>query len=104
MSTQLRAFRPLSPTQNVAVGVTATSIDLTGYIGTMAIRLCNIGNQPVFFRTREISDSVDATLSNAIPVPAGQTEIFTLPSGTTSISVIAGSTGSTLYFTLGEGL
>lgn len=104
MALQLRAFRPLAPTQNVAVGVTASDITLTGFMGTMAIRLCNIGNQPVFFRTREASDAVDATLSNAIPIPAGQTEIFTLPSGTTSISVIAGSTGSTLYFTLGEGL
>lgn len=104
MSLQLRAFKPLQPTQNIAVQSTVSDINLTGVVGTMAIRLCNVGSQPVFILFREPSNVTEATLANAIPIPAGQTEIFTLPSGVSSISVIAASTGSTLYFTLGEGL
>lgn len=103
-STNIRAFKPLSATQNIAVLATPTDINLNTVVGTMAIRLCNIGTQPVFVLFREPANVTEASLSNAIPIPAGQTEIFTLPSGVGSISVIAGSTGSTLYFTLGEGL
>lgn len=103
MSTQLRAFRPLAPTQNLAVGVAASSQTLNFTLGTVAIRLCNIGTQTVFFLPRGADDTTDATFANAIPLPAGQTEVFTLPQGTVSLSMIAPATGSTVYTTIGEG-
>jgi hypothetical protein len=103
MSAQLRAFRPHAPTQNLVVGVAASAVNLNYTLGTTSIRLCNVGTQTVFFLPRAAGDSTDATFGNAIPLPAGQTEVFTLPSGTVSISMIASATGSTVYSTIGEG-
>ena len=103
MSTQLRAFRPLGATQNIAVTASAQTVTLVPTLGTFVIRFCNIGTQTVFVLPGELTQ-VAATTTNAIPIPAGQTEIFTMSQGTTTFSVIAGATGSTLYTTVGEGL
>lgn len=103
MSTQYRAFRPLAATQNIAVTAAAQTVTLNLSFGVFAVRFCNIGTQTVFVLVGEASQT-DATVSNAIPIPAGQTEIFTFSKGTTTFSVIAGATGSTLYSTVGEGL
>lgn len=104
MSTQLRAFRPLAATQNIAVTATAQTQTITPVaLGTFVVRFCNIGTQTVFVLFGE-STQTAATITNAIPIPAGQTEIFTASQGTLSFSVIAGATGSTLYSTVGEGL
>lgn len=103
MSTQLRAFRPLAPTQNITVTATAQTQTLNFSLGTFVIRFCNVGTQTVFVIPGEITQTA-ATLTNAIPIPAGQTEIFTMSQGTTTFSVIAGATGSILYSTCGEGL
>lgn len=104
MSAQLRAFRPLFATQNLAVGTAATAITFPTTLGTMSVRVCNIGTQTVFMLPREAGNATDATATNAIPIPAGQTEVFTLSPGTTNLSLVAGATGSTIYTTLGEGL
>ncbi len=103
MSTQWRAFRPLAATQNIAVTATAQTQTLNYALGTFAIRFCNVGTQTVFILAGEASQTA-ATTTNAIPIPSGQTEIFTFSNGVVSFSVIAGSTGSTLYTTVGEGI
>lgn len=104
MTTQIRAFRPIGPTQNIAVTGTAATQTFTPVPpGTFAVRFCNIGTQTVFVLPGEASQTT-ATVTNAIPIPAGQTEIFTMSQGTLSYSVIAGGVGSTLYTTVGEGL
>lgn len=103
MSTQLRAFRPLAATQNTAVTASSQTVALNYSLGTFAVRFSNIGTQTVFILPYE-GTAVAATTTNAIPLPAGQTEIFTFSQGTTGYTVIAGSTGSTLYSTVGEGL
>lgn len=100
MSTQTRAFRPLAATQNTAVLATATTVTLNYTNGTFTIRLCNIGTQTVFVAF----DGNAASLTTSIPIPAGQTEAFTVSTNTPSFSVIASATGSTLYSTVGEGL
>lgn len=102
-TTQLRAFRPLATTQNIAVTASAQTATLTGAIGTFQVRFCNVGTQLVYILPGEASQTT-VTASNGIPLPAGQTEIFTFSQGTISFSVIAGATGSTLYYTVGEGL
>lgn len=104
MSTQWRAFRPLALTQNIAVTASAQSQTLNYSLGTFAVRLCNVGTQTVFVLQRETGNSTAATVTNAIPIPAGQTEIFTFSQGTIDFSVIAPATGSTLYSTVGEGV
>lgn len=104
MSTQWRAFRPLAPTQNIAVTATAQTQTFSPVPpGTCAVRFCNIGTQTVFVIIASMSQT-DATVTNAIPIPAGQTEIFTLFKDTQTFSVIAAATGSTLYSTVGEGI
>lgn len=103
MSTQLRAFRPLAATQNTTVTASAQTVTLNNTLGTRAIRLCNVGTQTAFVLFGETSQT-DATVSNAIPIPSGQTEIFTVSQGVTTYSVIAASTGSVLYSTIGEGI
>lgn len=103
MSTQRRAFRPLAATQNIAVTATAQTVTLNLSFGVFAVRFCNVGTQTIFFLMGE-SSQTDATVSNAIPLPSGQTEIFTFPQGTRTYSVIASATGSTLYTTVGEGI
>lgn len=100
MSMQLRAFRPLAPTQNIAVTATAQSFPLPNIVGTIyAVRFANLGTQTVFIAL----EGVTATVNNGIPLPAGAVETFTLDSQS-SISVIATATGSTLYATVGEGV
>lgn len=103
MSTNQRAFRPLAATQNLAVTASAQTVTLNYPMGTTALRLCNIGTQTIFILFGEVSQTA-ATVTNAIPIPAGQTEIFTVSQGTITYSVIAPATGSTLYSTVGEGI
>lgn len=97
---QIRAFRPLAPTQNIAVTGTAQSLALTGTVGTVfAVRLANVGTQTVFVTF----DGTTATATNGLPIPAGDIEVFTITRDY-SISAIASATGSTLYVTMGEGV
>lgn len=103
MSTQWRAFRPLAATQNTTVTGSAQTVTLNYNLGTFAIRFCNIGTQTCFVLPGEGTQTA-ATISNAIPIPAGQTEVFTMPTGCVSYSVIAAGAGSSLYSTVGEGL
>lgn len=103
MSAQGRAFRPLAPTQNIAVTATAQTVTFNVSMGVFAVRFCNIGTQTVFLLVGETTQTT-ATVNNAIPLPAGQTEIFTFSQGTLTFSVIAAATGSTLYTTVGEGI
>lgn len=105
MSTQTRAFRPLAQTQNIAVTSTAQPQALNYKLGTVAVRFCNIGSQVVYFLPIEAGDTTTVvTATNGIPLPAGQTEVFTMPTGISSLSVIASGAGSTLYTTVGEGV
>lgn len=104
MSTQTRAFRPLAQTQNIAVTATAQTHTFNAPVGTFAVRFCNVGTQMIFLLPRKAGDTTAATVTNAIPIPAGQTEVYTFGPGTTSVSVIAAATGSTLYTTVGEGV
>lgn len=103
MSTQLRAFRPLAQTQYVVVTTSPQTVAFSPSMGTFQVRICNVGTQLVYFLPGELSQT-DVSSSNGIPVPAGQTEIFTLSPGTKTMSVIAPATGSTLYYTVGEGI
>ncbi len=104
MSMQLRAFRPLADTQNVAVTASAQTLTLNYQIGTNAMRVCNIGTQTVFFVVNDATSGKTASAATSTPIPAGNTEIFTLGNGSINLSIIAAGTGSTLYVTQGEGL
>lgn len=104
MSNQFRAFRPLADTQNVVVTGSAQTLTLNYQIGTNAMRVCNIGSQTVFIVINDATSAKTAIATTSMPIPSGNTEVFTLGNGAINISVIAAGTGSTLYVTQGEGL
>lgn len=99
----LRSFRPLAPTQNLPVTAVAQTLTLADGVGTRAVRLVNVGTQTIFLAFVGATEST-ATLATSIPLPAGQTEVFTIGNDVTGISAIANASGSTLYATVGEGL
>lgn len=102
MSMQLRAFRPLAATQNTVVTATAQTVTLNYTLGTNSVRFVNVGTAVVFVLQGEVSQTA-ATVSNAIPILPNTERILTFSQGTTTYSVIAAGTGSTLYSTVGEG-
>ncbi len=104
MSMQLRAFRPLADTQNVVVTASAQSLTLNYPLGTNSIRVYNSGTQIVFFLVNDATSAKTATVSNAMPVAPGNTEVFTMGNGSVSLSIIAPAVGSTFYVTQGEGV
>ncbi len=104
MTMQLRAFRPLADTQNVVVTGSPQTLTLNYQVGTNAMRVCNIGTQTVFFVINDATSGKTASVTTSTPIPAGNTEVFTLGNGAVNLSIVAATTGSTLYVTQGEGL
>lgn len=97
----LRPFDANTATQNVAVTASnqSTAITATGQ-GTRSIRLANVGTQTVFVTITDAAAT--ASVSTSIPVVANSVEVFLLRKENAYINVIAASTGSTLYWTVGE--
>lgn len=101
----IQAFQP-APTaaSTTALAVTESNQTLTlspnGGAMTRSIRLVNIGTQTVFVALGTVTSSV----TTSMPILANSVEVFTLPAGITTLSVIAAGTGSTLYATVGDGV
>jgi hypothetical protein len=106
MTTQIRAFRPSVQNGTVNIAVTASNQVLTLGSpvpqGTQALRVANIGTQTVFIELG--TSAAVAAVTTSMPLLANTTEVFTIKNDITSIAVIAGNTGSTIYVTAGEGL
>lgn len=100
MTPMFRAFRPLGATQSTAVTNGNQTVTLNYTLGYRAIRFVNLGTDTVWFNFGAV-----AAVGTGIPIPAGQTEIFTVPHGITTYGVIGVTGGlSTLYSTIGEGI
>lgn len=101
---QAQTQPPFQPINTASIAVTGTAqtltlpTDLSG-TGKVQYVVANIGTQTVFYRC----DGTVATAGNGMPIGAGVTFLVSLPASTTTCSVIAGSTGSTVYFTVGVG-
>lgn len=93
-------FFPQATTSSVAVTASNQNVSLSR-TGTSAdsIRVHVLGTQDVFLQFGGA-----AALATSMPIGAGHTEVFALPVDTASIGVIASATGSTIYFTLGNGI
>jgi hypothetical protein len=65
-----------------------------------SIVFTNVGTQTVFWAW----GTVTASVTTSMPIIANTAQTIAVPYGVTTISVIAGSTGSTLYLTLGTGI
>ena len=92
-----------TPAGQTSIAVTAAVQQLTlppvpAEGGSM--RLVNAGTQTIYW-----SYGVSASLStsNGVPMLPNTVETFSVPGGTTQLSVIAGATGSTLIATVGDG-
>ena len=71
-------------------------------IGNRTLRIANIGTQTIFIAFG-VSTST-ATVSTSMPVLPNTVETFFMRNENTHLAVIAGSTGSTIYVTIGEGI
>jgi hypothetical protein len=81
--------------------------------GVFQVRVYNAGSALVFIRfgevtvnsagTVDLATTVAATTAD-IPIAAGNTETFTVDSGTTRIAALTASGTATLYVTTGEGM
>lgn len=98
-------FQP-APTaaSTTALAVTAANQTMTllpnGGNRDASLRLANIGSQVVFVAL----GTVTASVSTSMPILPNTVEVFTLPGGISTLSVIAAATGSTLYATIGQGV
>ena len=105
MTTQIRAFRPLAPTQVTAVTGTSQTITLNWNLGTRALLVHNSGTDTIFVSMRSDGSIAPALLVGSVPMLPNTSRVFTIAQETTQIAVIgAAGTGSTLYTTIGEGL
>jgi hypothetical protein len=100
MTPLFRAFRPLGATQSTAVTTSNQTVTLNYTAGHRAIRLVNSGTDVVWINFGGV-----AAIGTGLPIPAGQTEIFTVPQGTNTYGVLGVTGGlSNLYSTVGEGI
>ena len=97
------AFTPQLATVNIAVTGTSASVALNNTVGISGnqVRIFNNGSS-VSFIAFGTSSSVTATITS-IPIAPNSVEVMGVPGGTTYIAAI-GTTGNTIYFTMGEGL
>lgn len=105
---QVSAFTPrganqTTPAAQVSVAVTASILQIT--LPTLAngenvARFMVDGTQPIFWC---YGTNANLTTSNGVPMVSNSVEVFGIPAGTQTISVIAGTTGSTLRINLGDG-
>lgn len=102
---QQAPFTPVATT-SIAVTASAQTHTLPNVAGaTRQMVFTNVGTQTVFFLCDGTLQTAPTTVtsSNGMPIGAGVAFIVTLPYQITRCSVIAGSTGSTLYTTSGFG-
>lgn len=99
---------PFQPNMTAA-GVTTASLAVTAASQTFTIplvpddgamvRIVNDGTQVIHWNY----GSIAAAVGTSTPMIAASVEVFTVPPGTTQISVIAAATGSTIRATVGIG-
>jgi len=105
--------RPFVATGNT-VTVAATGSSAATSLGTVragnpempaTCRVVNGGTGLAFVKFGSSTDVAAITNDTSVPVPAGNTEVFWVPAGTTHIISIVGAAGTaTLYATLGQGI
>lgn len=99
------AFQPTgaqgtTPAASTSLAVTTSVQQLTlpTYVG-QSMRLVNNGDSAIAWA---YGVSSGLTMGNGVVMLPGTVEVFTVPPGTTQLSVIGASTGSTLVAHIGE--
>jgi hypothetical protein len=98
-----KAFAPAGNTVNLAVTTSTARVALTApaTAGGYQVRIYNAGSATAFIRFGTVA--IDAATATSMPVPSGQTEVFTVASTVTHVAAITASGSATLYATTGYG-
>ena len=89
-----------TPGSTVNIAATTSTGNVTLGIGAV-VRVYNAGTVPVFIKFG-IAGVTAATTD--MPIPPGIVEVFTEPSGATTVAAITASGTATVYFTSGQGI
>lgn len=106
-------IRPFLATGNT-VTIAATGSSSTTSLGTtglrggnvempLTIRVYNAGPDIAWIKPGVAATTAAKTADTAIPVPAGNTEVFWYPADATHLAVIAQTSSATVYVTPGQG-
>ena len=97
------AFLPQAATVNIAVTGTTANVALGAVVGTTGsqVRVFNSGTAITYIAFGS-SSAVTATTAG-LPIAPNSLEVIGIPYNTTYVAAI-GTSGNTIYFTLGEGL
>ena len=98
-----KAFAPAGNTVNLAADTSTDRVALTApaSAGGYQVRIYNAGSATAFVRFG--TDTIEATTGAGMPIPSGQTEVFTMASTVTHMAAITASSTATLYVTTGYG-
>lgn len=98
-----KAFRPYpASSKKITVGSSSANV-LIGDAPT-ALRVCNLGSAPVWIEFGA-DNSVAASASTGVPIPAGEAEVFVFPYGAIAdlyVAAIAAAATGDIFFTPGE--
>jgi len=96
----------LAFTPSAAVMVAPSTTQGTATIGGTGhyLRICNAGSGNAYIAFYEVGQSVPTIVAaQAMPIPAGAIEIFSVASDTTRVAFLGDATGTSLNLTRGEG-
>lgn len=100
-------------TISVTTSSANTGLTRTPASGSYQVRVYNAGAALVFVRFAGVTVASNGTVTDGtavtattadIPIPAGNTETFTVDGGISRIATIAASGTATLYVSAGEGI
>ena len=98
----LRPFEVQGNTVSAATTASSQALQINATpIGNRTIRIANVGNQTIFVSFG--LSTVTASTATSTPIQAGSVETFFIRNETSHVAHIAGSTGSSIYVTIGEG-
>lgn len=89
-------------TSSIAVTTASQTLTLSPGVGSDggSMRVANLGTQTIFVALGAVTSS----MTTSLPMVANSVEIFSLPGGVNTLSVIAAAAGSTVYVTIGMGM
>jgi hypothetical protein len=97
----IRAFRPLTPTVNVAVTAASQAVQINRpNIGTQSIRIHNVGGAVTFVEIGKTNATV-ASATTSFPILPNTYETFTILNDESWVAVV-GTVANTGYITTGE--
>ena len=99
----VQAFAPISAgTTTIAVTTSSAATQVNPAPGSPRLRLYNAGPSTVFVEFGNASAA--AAVATGLPIPSGQTEVFSMSRATHLAAICPASGSATLYATPGEAI